>query len=355
MNYARLRLLFPALVLAAFASACKRGDPPVDDSGDEDVAEGIDPSVGGSTSGEAASADDDGIRFDASNQGEDLRLDLYCDYIDFVFVVDNSKSMADEQQNLVEAVPGFVEAMKEALPSVKSFRVGVVDTDSYPSIGPQELPIEGCPDTADCSNCDYRLGAFMSKAESARDPGTSCNFSSGMGYMDGQSPSFAEEFECAALVGTQGNPVEQQIGALTEAISPTFNQPGGCNEGFLRDNALLVFLVITDEEDDGALPPPPRGGSQGEPQRWYDAVLQAKDGKPTNMVALGLIGDSDTTNECPELDPQTNTGAELTPRLHEFIGKFDINFVDSVCSNGYEAFFRAALEKVSEGCEHFIP
>ncbi len=282
-----------------------------------------------------------------------MEEELNCKFIDFVFVVDNSKSMAGEQQNLVEAVPGFVDAMMTALPTVQNFRVGVVDSDTYPALGTPDDPLNGCPDGTDCDTCDYTLGAFLDKPAAAIDPKLSCNFSTGLSYMDGDSPAFADEFECAAVVGTDGNPVEQQLGALMESISSDMNAAGACNDGFLREDALMVFLVITDEEDNKALAPPPQGGSLGDPNRWHDAIIQAKGGKRNNAVALSLIGGSPKFSDCPDL--AGNVGAEETPRIQEFVESFSINFVGNVCASGYDTFFNEALEKVAEGCMKFIP
>ncbi len=335
--------------------ACNPQSAPGGDETESGGGDGI-VSIGGSDETASTGGNDSLDTFDPDESGSTSGgpgLGLNCTEIDFVFVVDNSSSMADEQQHLVDAVPGFVEAMQTALPTVQGFRVGVTDTDTYPGLG-AETPLDGCPDTADCESCDYTLGAFLSKPASAVDPETSCNFSTGTNYMDGQSETFADEFACAAIVGTDGNPVEQQAAALVEAVSTPLNKEGSCNEGFVRDEALLVFLLITDEEDRHTDPPAPQGGSQGDPQRWYDAVVEAKDGKATNVVALGLLGGSPRFPDCEDLS-QGNDGAEQSTRLQQFIQKFPTHFVGSVCSNGYDAFFREALEKVAEGCMNFIP
>lgn len=279
---------------------------------------------------------------------------LNCEKIDFVFVIDNSSSMADEQMYLVDAVPGFVDAMQTALPSVKSFRVGVVDTDSYPGLGTEEAPLDGCPEGTDCSGCDDQLGAFLSKPASAIDPATTCSFATGASYMEGSSATFADEFACAAIVGTDGNPVEQQAGALVAAVDPANAADGACNAGFMRDDALLVFLMITDEEDDNTDAPPPQGGSAGEPTDWYDAIIAAKNGRATNVVALGLIGGSPRFPDCTALSAN-GQGAEQTSRLQKFFYAFDTHYEGSVCAQGYDAFFSDALDKVSEGCMNFIP
>ena len=55
------------------------------------------------------------------------------------------------------------------------------------------------------------------------------------------------------------------------------------NEGFVRDSALLVFLVISDEEDNYANPPEPQGGStpetatfiKDEEARWREVIRSA--------------------------------------------------------------------------------
>lgn len=277
-----------------------------------------------------------------------------CNRVDFIFVVDNSISMQDEQQFLVQGVPGFVEAMQNALPISQGFRVGVIDTDAYPALGVTGDPLDGCPEdgSAECGSCDYTLGAFLQKPQSAADPTSSCEFSTGLSYMDGLSENFGNEFACAALVGAEGNPIEQQAGALVAAVSEDLN--GSCNDDFMRDNALLVFLIISDEEDDHTQPPDPQGGSQGDPQEWYDAIVAAKDGKPDNVVALGLMGGSPKFGDCADLSEGLN-GAEQSSRLVNLVERFPTNAVGSVCSEGYGSFFQDALDKVAQGCMNFIP
>jgi hypothetical protein len=336
------------------AAACGGDDPGAND-GNEDASDetmdGIftvtnnDDDSSSSTAPPETSAD--------SSTGEPTQLN--CEKIDFVFVIDNSSSMADEQQNLVEAVPGFVESMRTALPTVKSFRVGVVDTDTYPDLGVGEDPLDGCPpENADCASCDYTLGAFLDKPLSAIDPASSCNFSTGGPFMEGAAETFPEEFACAAIVGTDGNPIEQQVGALLAAVDPAASAEGACNEGFIRDDALLVFLMITDEEDDHTDMPAPQGGSLGEPQEWYDAVVAAKNGKANNIVGLGLIGGSPRFDDCTALSMDGN-GAEQSSRLEQFLDRFDTHFEGSVCSPNYGMFFDDALATVSQGCMNFIP
>jgi hypothetical protein len=331
----------------------------------------------GGGSGDGGGSSDDGLIFNTGTAGssgttygdDELGLDdttddngteglpqFRCHNVDFVFVVDNSPSMTDEQQFLAQGVPGFINAMQNALPSVESLRVAVIDTDSYPGLGTLEGPLDGCDSEVikDCNTCDYQLGAMLTKPESAIDPATTCEFSTGASYMDGTAETFANEFGCAALVGAVGNPIEQQAAAIVAAVSEDLIGPGGCNEGFVRDDALLVFLVISDEEDNYAFAPEPQGGSPGEPQDWYDAMVAVKDGRDDNVVGLGLLGGSPKFNDCADLS-QGVDGAEQSSRLVDFVERFPTHVVGSVCSDGYTDFFQNALDRVAQGCANFIP
>lgn len=278
--------------------------------------------------------------------------DLDCAAVDFLFVIDNSSSMAREQDRLIEAVPGFTDSILSALPGISDVRVGVVDTDSYPGLG-TDVPIDGCPDGVDCSVCDYTLGALLTRPQSAIDPTIDCGFTSGGPWMDARDPEFPDQFACVADVGIDGNQIEQQAGALVQSIAPAM-LAGGCNDAFLRDDALLMILVITDEEDDHDAAPPPQGGSLGEPSQWYDAVIAAKGGQPTNAVVLALTGGAQLYEDCVPLGTEGD-GAEAAPRLNEFFGRFVQRFTGSVCQGAYVEFFDDAVNAVAAGCAQFVP
>jgi hypothetical protein len=275
--------------------------------------------------------------------------EFVCDAVDILFVVDNSPSMEDEQQNLVEAVPGFVEAMRAAFPEIKSVHIGVVDTDAYPSMGTQlDAPFASCPEDADCGACDYTLGALVDKPHSGS-AGGSCEFSTGARFMDADSPNFEAEFACAVTVGTEGNPVERQAGALLAAVSPGLSGVGQCNEGFLREDARLVTVMVSDEDDDHRAAPGPVGGSLGEPTEWHEALVRAKGGNAHDIIALGLLGGAPKFEDCAELSVG-NEGAELSPRLSSLLQRFDQGFIGSVCGSDYEDFFVQALDAVADSC-----
>src|SRR5690606_7269303 len=144
-------------------------------------------------------------------------------------------------------------------------------------------------------------------------------------------PDLVGTFSCAAHVGTYGDGNERPMEAMLAATSAALNDPGGCNEGFLRDDAILVVTFITDEEDNMKSP--------GDPQAWYDALVANKNGNADAVSVLGLFGDGDLPNGiCQPL--QNDVGAEPAPRLREFVELFgDRGVAGSICADDYIPFF----------------
>ncbi|MEM6990690.1 MAG: hypothetical protein AAF721_09340, partial [Myxococcota bacterium] len=106
------------------------------------------PSVSGSTSGHGTTATGspdgdqgqgasdggatlDGGVFDVAGPGTDSGphiSDDECQKIDFLFVVDNSASMFDEQQALLSSYPQFISTIQQTV-NAQDYHVMVVDTD----------------------------------------------------------------------------------------------------------------------------------------------------------------------------------------------------------------------------------
>jgi hypothetical protein len=94
--------------------------------------------------------------------------------------------------------------------------------------------------------CDATLGSGLIE----NPKGDSCGVTGGGRYMVDAQPNLSQTFECVAKVGTDGDGSERPMEAMIASVG-TLNKPAGCNEGFLRKDALLVVTFITDEEDDG--------------------------------------------------------------------------------------------------------
>jgi hypothetical protein len=77
--------------------------------------------------------------------------------------------------------------------------------------------------------------------------------------------SFRSESACLANLGTQGCGFEQQLDAMLKAVTPaesattfvngTRGNADGLNENFVRDDSLLVVVMLTDEDDCSAQNP----------------------------------------------------------------------------------------------------
>jgi hypothetical protein len=161
-----------------------------------------------------------------------------------------------------------------------------------------------------------------------------------------EDEDLASVFACVAEVGLEGGGTEQPIWSMAQSITAQ-NGPGGCNEGFLRDDAILVVTIITDEEDDGDSP--------GDPPLWKEVILSAKHGDPKAIVMLGLLGDTDMPDGVCEPFDGSGAGAEGSPRLRNFVEGFPHSSWDSVCRPDYAPFFNAAVADIGEACVEFVP
>lgn len=343
--------------------------------------------VGATTNDAASAAGDssssaettDGPKFDLAPDS-DGPSGFGCAKVDFLFVVDNSGSMADEQQNLAASFPAFMDTIRDEIEAM-DYHVMVVSTDgdyiqSGGSGGSQVIacsagnctcaPAPECCDDAcamgqdscfgvpcgselEVEGCDVELGAGRRFSSAG-----SCDLPEDARFIDESEPDLEDKFLCLADVGTFGSGNEIPIDAMLAAVSDDNGSAGGCNEGFLRDDAVLVVTIITDEEDDHE-----EGffGSEGDPPQWREDLLAAKGGNETAVVVLGLLGDNDQPGGlCTPLDDGGVDGAEASPRLREFAESFgNRGFVGSVCAPSYDAFFAEAVAVVDTACDEFEP
>lgn len=350
----------------AIACTSSRGE---DTPGDGGIGIGDDTQGGIDDGGIADSAGDDAPKFDtpdgAGASGDEGGIAAGCKKVDFLFVVDNSGSMADEQSNLTASFPGFVSAITEVA-GVDDFHILVTDTDGA------VLDDFSCGGLPGCCDAVCGTGA-AAKCDGASCPGDACGFTGGAGrtvsgagqscaiqggqrYLVAGQPDLGGTFACMAEVGTMGNGDERQAEAITLAIGPELAADGACNAGFLRDDALLVVTLITDEEDspnDGADGDP---NSPGDPASWAQAIVDAKKGSESAVVFLALVGDTDQPNAmCSPIDADTGTGAEPAPRLRELAASFTYGSSGSVCAADYSPFFADAVGVIDSACDEFVP
>jgi hypothetical protein len=269
-----------------------------------------------------------------------------CQKVDFLFVIDSSASMQDEQDNLLASFPGFITAIEQTL-MIDDFHVMVVDAGLIPGAG-----------------CDGILGAGRVTSGAGQD----CMLAGGQRYATVDQPDLAATFTCIGSRGFAGPGDEQTMSSLLAAVGPLV-APGQCNEGFLRDDAILVITIITDEEDDPAdiVPVPPLDGScvpadadpnsSGDPIGWKAGLVAAKGGNEDAIVVLSLVGDCDVGGSCPgiALVGSGYTGAEPAPRIRAFTESFGYGSVGPVCAPDYAPFFEQAVSVIESACDEFVP
>ncbi len=259
--------------------------------------------------------------------------EMTCQKIDFLFVIDNSGSMSDEQERLIDGFPGFIEGIEESIEQY-DYHLMVVTVDTEPPL-------------LSNSACDEQFGAGRVSAANGQPCGISGG-EDGARYATADGEDLSEVFECVAEVGTDGSGHEMPIWSMAQALTEqTF--PGGCNEGFLRDDAILVVTVITDEEDDQG------SDSPGDPAIWKDVLVSAKHGDESAIVMLGLLGDTGLEDGVCEPFDQGGEGAEDAPRLREFVDSFARGSWTSVCRGDYAPFFNQAVADIGEACLEFDP
>lgn len=278
--------------------------------------------------------------------------------IDFLFVMSNASVLKQLQPKLVDAFPKFIETIEAKFEDF-DYHIMVVDADPFwgsasctelcespgckfgdpccPKNDPDKagepcctIPNYPCDLLDQVTACDLTLGAGSVFPAGSYASNKICKIANGRRYMTKGQPDLAETFACAAQVGTNGG---DRIGdALVNAMDWDINRPGACNEGFLRDDALLMLTIMGTAIE----------GSTKViyPWDWYEAVVEAKNGQPSSVVSM-LIGNE----ECPLTE---NYPCQLVKMFeHHVIEDFD--------SPSYAQAFADATDLVDEACESFIP
>ncbi|MBC8067299.1 MAG: hypothetical protein IAG13_03110, partial [Deltaproteobacteria bacterium] len=251
-----------------------------------------------------------------------------CDAIDVLFVVDSSGSMSEEFAAFIPALSNFSDLLEQVLAGPCSYHIGVTSTEPAPDFQPASCQVRGALS---------RSGALLG--------GESC------WGDDGHPPYVTEDDDistlgCLLAVGQNNADDEKQLDTTIAALSPELAGAGGCNEGFLRDDAALVIVIISDEDDDDdsadPLESPERTGSAGDPSLWFDTIGAIR--APVSTGVLALVASESAA--CPPWMPGTGTddgtGAEFAARILTFtqhyagVGHADHVYAGDICTQADE-------------------
>jgi hypothetical protein len=190
--------------------------------------------------------------------------------VDLLFVIDDSQSMAGEQERLRSQIPRMIRVLTTGdqdgdnapdFPAVRDLQVGVVSTDM--GTGGYTLP-----------SCDNGVvgkdGALLTRGDTSI-PGCMATYPSILRFRPEDHPedrrlaeaeAFAGDVNCVASAGVAGCGLEQPLEAALKAVTPSSCQEPHCtftmgtrghadtvNAGFVRPDSLLAIVVLTDEED----------------------------------------------------------------------------------------------------------
>lgn len=158
-----------------------------------------------------------------------------CQKMDILFVIDDSNSMKEEQGNLAQNFPKFVDTMntfKTKSGAKIDWRVAVTTTgrDAHITaatpIGP--IPVDQKGDN----------GAFRDPLGCGGEPRK---------WIEDDDANALGTFACVAQVGDQGPGYEMPLECMKLALVDRVAD--GTNAGFLRNDALTAVIILTDEED----------------------------------------------------------------------------------------------------------
>lgn len=162
--------------------------------------------------------------------------------LDILLVIDNSNSMAEEQEGVARELVAFIDEVKKGGGVSTDFRVGVITTAIY-----QHTLVNGVKGYKEYPGQSGRLQAVP---ESLPDGGLVLGSGSER-VLRGEDPLLLEKFQKLVRQGTTGSGQETPFEAVRLALTELTRTPldRGGNGGFLRDGARLLIIVLTDEDD----------------------------------------------------------------------------------------------------------
>jgi hypothetical protein len=190
------------------------------------------------------------------------------------------------------------------------------------------------------NDCDYTLGAGVRYPAGFMASNRDCELAGGHRYLTEAQDDFAGTFDCILNVGQTGTVAQKFLASMVQAIGPTLNGPGGCNEGFLRPDAMLVVVILTSSGDEH---------SPGTPEGLAASLIAAKHGYVGGIVVVGILG-------TVEYDPKADPCADLPDdRTRKFVEGFPNHVLGSYCAPDIGVNLVQAVDVIQSACAEFIP
>lgn len=268
--------------------------------------------------------------------------------IDFLFAISADSTMKPVQEQLIASFPGFIAAIQDQLPE---FDVHILSAKTHTLWAIPDCSL--CTDSCDPQGDEPLCGASITPCDKGKlGPGVTfpagtgasnrrCDLYGGNRYIISGEPNMEEMFDCIARVGISGG--ARVAEAMVKALDPSMNSNNGCNNGFLRDDALLVVVLIQDTYDQD---------SEGTPETWIEALRTAKHGDEDAFAVLALTTDVDDPlceGNCIPWD------CNLTKNpLRMLVEGIDHGYIGGICEPSFAPFFAEMVGHIVELCESFV-
>ena len=327
-------------------------------------------STGGDTSSTGPADDSAGSSAGVSTSAGTLDVGTVMDFgpvqppgckgkVDLLFLIARTGTMVTEQTQLLASFPGFVDTIEEKLAGFDVHIMAANPDGTWtgdacehawwgckihaPDCGPSAEDYV-CNEYAQLSiPCDAELGAGLIFNAGAYAANRQCDLYGGNRYIISGEPNLDDALECIAKVGTSGDNVIGE--ALVAALSYNLNKPGGCNAGFLREDALLVVTIISDTWD---------GESLTWPYQWYDAILAVKK-DASAVVMLGVVPQPLVEGQEEKPGCTYDDSPDKPGKIRDLIDMFPYHAYGDTCAPSYAPFFDEAAGMIGEACGSFIP
>jgi hypothetical protein len=307
------------------------------DSGDGDPGDGDGDS--GDGDGEPGDGDGDQTKLDMQDSDTDNPCaETGCKKVDLLFSIDGSLSMIEEI-NALKAGQAFL---------------GIVNT----------------LENLNCGNIDYRIGVTDDNDHGWLAPNNWPDPNPWFDSLDYTAAQISVHFQAAvSKVGDGGTPIGCEH-VLTSAVTLL----DGDTTGFLRDDALLVLVLVSDTDDLGIYDQPGQNtcgvGCQIAPtpvQTLYDTLVALKGGDPAGVSAIVIAGDPSVTdglNFCGQPGSCGCGGLDClalqADRLYEFaaIQAGTNGYAADICDGASEvpaAVQTAMSDNIDLACQDFEP
>ncbi len=209
--------------------------------------------------------------------------------IDILFVIDDSCSMGDDQNNLANNFSHFIQLAKKLK---VDFHIGITTT------------------TTDGMGNPFG-GSKRTPGELVGNPP----------YLTSQTPNLEQRFKQYVRVGTGGSATERGLEAARLALSPPLITTGK-NKGFLRKQASLAIIIVSDEPDQ----------SQQPVQYYINFFRNIKGVRNVDMLRVSVvIGYDEVTkqNQCPSGGRPRAT----SKGRYQAVAKATRGIIASICGN----------------------